>query len=155
ADGTKVLGGYTANCAGRDIARGNTVLSDSSGIPTIFIHGNLTLEGLTWHTWFWIDANNIGDPDFGAPPGTIALPPNTEVLIRRNAFIGTSVTLDWGQDSDIGGTFRIVDTLFANPGSDSGTIEMEAIAGGAPEMVLINNTVYGAVCAYTHYDDGW
>ena len=155
AHGTKVLGGYTANCAGRDIARGNTVLTDTSGHPDIFIHGNLTLEGLTWHTWVFINANNIGDPDFPPPPGTIDLPPNTEVLVRRNTFVGASVGLDWGQSSDIGGTFRVVDSLFIDQGSDSCSIEIDAIAGGAPEMVLINNTVYGTVCAYNHYDDGW
>jgi len=158
ADGTKLLGGYTANCAGRDIQRGNTVLNDASGFfghPVVFIHGNLTVEGLTWHTGLDIEANNIGDEDFGPPPGTIDLPPNTEVLIRRNAFIGAAFTVDWGQDTDIGGTIRIVDSLFVDAGVDSCTIDMEAIAGGEPVMVLINNTVYGIVCAYNHYSDGW
>jgi hypothetical protein len=48
-DGTKLLGGYTAGCASRDIARGNTVLEDPGNTPFIIIHGSLTLEGLTFH----------------------------------------------------------------------------------------------------------
>ena len=157
SDGTKVLGGYTANCAGRDIERGNTVFDDTGGgvyfHPVVVIHGNLTLEGLTWHTDLSIEANHIGDEDFGPPPGTIDLPPDTEVLIRRNAFIGGGIDVDWGQDDDVGGTLRVVDSLLVEPGAC--VVGMFAFAGGTPDVELINNTIYGVTCAYNHYSDGW
>jgi hypothetical protein len=155
--GTQLLGGYTAGCAGRDIAAGNTILDDSSGEDSLIIHGNLTLEGLTIRTYLDIEANNIGDGDFGPLPGNIDLPANTEVLLRRDEFTGSgSVRVDWEQDDDVGGTIRVVDTLIVgNNGVCS--VELDNELGGTPSLELINDTFvdntsgYG-VCIYDHYD---
>lgn len=155
AANTKVLGGYTSGCATRHIARGNTILEDTntSGRPFVIVHGDLTLEGLTWHTSPYIDANNIGDEDFGPPPGTIDLPPGTELLVRRNAFINADILFDWGQDDDVGGTIRVVDSLFVENADCAAAFDV--IAGGTPDVDIINNTVIGELCASDHYQDGW
>lgn len=155
--GTQLLGGYTAGCAGRDIAAGNTILDDSAGQDTVNIHGNLTVEGLTIRTSLYISANNIGDGDFGPLPGNIDLPPNTQVLFRRDEFTGDgAVQVEWEQDDDVGGTIRLVDTLFVgNNGACS--VELDNELGGTPSLELINDTFvdntsgYG-VCIYDHYD---
>jgi parallel beta-helix repeat protein len=155
--GTQLLGGYTASCAGRNIAAGNTILDDSAGEDTLILHGNLTLEGLTIRTRLSISANNIGDGDFGPLPGNIDLPPNTEVLLRRDEFTGGgSVVVDWEQDDDIGGTIRVVDTLIVgNNGACS--VQLDNELGGTPSLELINDTIvdntsgYG-VCIYDHFD---
>ena len=154
--GTQLLGGYTANCAGRNIAAGNTILDDSAGQDTFIIHGNVTFEGLTIRTYLSISANNIGDGDFGPLPGNIDLPPNTQVLFRRDEFAGGgSVTVDWEQDDDIGGTIRFVDTLVTgNNGRCS--VQLDNELGGTPSLELINDTLvdntsgYG-VCIYDHF----
>jgi hypothetical protein len=152
-DGSKLLGGYTAGCASRDIARGNTVLNDPGGTPWVIPHGNLTLEGLTFHASLYIDANVIGDEDFGGFPGTIDLPPDTELVIRRSVF-STGFTIDWGQDYDIGGLIRVVDTLFASDGNCDAYFAV--IAGGEPDIQFVNNTLIGcSLSVYTHYNDGW
>jgi len=155
--GTQLLGGYTASCAGRDIAAGNTILDDSAGEDSVIIHGNLTLEGLTIRTYLDIEANNIGDGDFGPIPGNIDLPPGTEVLIRRDEFAGSgSVRVDWEQDDDVGGTIRVVDTLIVGNNGDC-SVALDNELGGTPTLELINDTFvnntsgYG-VCIYDHFD---
>jgi len=155
--GTQLLGGYTASCAGRNIAAGNTILDDSAGEDSLIIHGNLTLEGLTIRTYLSIHANILGDGDFGPLPGNIDLPPGTEVLIRRDEFTGGgSVSFDWEQDDDVGGTLRVVDTLIVgNNGACS--VQLDNELGGTPSLELINDTFvdntsgYG-VCVYDHFD---
>jgi len=153
--GTKVLGGYAAGCAdaGRDIALGNTVLMDDA---SIIMHGNLTFEGLTWKSSIYIMANNIGDGDYGPMPGNVDLTPGKEVLFRRDAFLdGGSFVIDWGQDDDAGGVLRVVDSVAR--GSDC-PWKFSIIAGGAPDIQLVNNTAVGntiAVCVETRYAGGW
>jgi hypothetical protein len=153
--GTKLLGGYAAGCAdaGRDIALGNTVLMDDA---SIIMHGNLTFEGLTWKSGIYIMANNIGDGDYGPIPGNVDLTPGKEVLFRRDAFLdGGSFVIDWGQDDDAGGVLRVVDSVAR--GSDC-PWDFSIIAGGAPDIQLVNNTAVGntiAVCVETRYAGGW
>ena len=153
--GTQLLGGYTAGCAdaGRDIALGNTVLMDDA---SIIMHGNLTFEGLTWKTDIYIMANNIGDPDLGPIPGNVDLSPGREVLFRRDAFLdGGGFFIDWGQDDDAGGVLRVVDSVARGSGCPW---EFFIVAGGAPDIQLVNNTAVGntvAVCVDTHYVGGW
>ena len=153
--GTKLLGGYAAGCAeaGRDIGVGNTVLMDDA---SIIMHGDLTFEGLTWKTFIYIMANNIGDPDFGPLPGNVDLSPGKEVLFRRDAFLdGGGFVIDWGQDDDVGGVLRVVDSVAR--GSDC-PWKFSIIAGGAPDIQLVNNTAVGnsiAVCVETRYAGGW
>ena len=153
AGGTKLLGGYTAGCAGRDIALGNTVLLDAA---SIIMTGNLTFEGLTWKNSIDINANNIGYPDgFGPIEGNVDLQPGREVLFRRDAFLdGGRFSIEWGQDDDAGGVLRVVDSVAAR---GECPLQFLVIAGGAPDIQLVNNTVvdnnYG-VCVVTRYDGG-
>ena len=44
--GTSLRGGYTANCAGRQVQAGNTVLTGTNGPYQLYLTGDLTLEGL-------------------------------------------------------------------------------------------------------------
>src|SRR4029079_9216908 len=128
-----------------------------AGQDTFIIHGNVTFEGLTIRTYLSISANNIGDGDFGPLPGNIDLPPNTQVLFRRDDFSGGgSVTVDWEQDDDIGGTIRFVDTLVT--GNNGGcSVQLDNELGGTPSLELSTDTLvdnssgYG-VCIYDHFD---
>lgn len=158
--GTELLGGYTAGCAGRSVAVGNTVFNDPATTSMrpdgALPYGDLTIEGIT----------------FALVPGLMisakghAIAPNATLLLRRNAFLNTSHNLlgvAWDQSGDAGGTVRIVNTVIAGNASGGLCSMFVIVDRGAPEVRVINNTVYdnafgssggAGACLYNHYPGG-
>src|SRR5215831_6023179 len=140
AVGSEVLGGYTANCAGRDIAVNNTVITDSSANPSdgIAADGDLVIEGLTFTRYFFLLMDRHFTGVANAKSGTV-------VQIRRNAFLNATLGgfgLVWGQGPDAGGTIRLVDNLLTG---SAATCSLETdVRSGNPWVVWINNTVSAA-----------
>lgn len=144
--GSSLLGGYTANCAGRDIAVNNTVITD--GTNALFdganIGGDATIEGITFNLknglYLGADASTL-TAMFLAP----------QLTIRRNVFTQTtgaaSEALDiyWNEDAALGGTIRLVNNLVYGNTGGSGTTDAGAvffqIDDGKPRIELINNTI--------------
>src|SRR5262249_39325502 len=103
--GSELIGGYTAACASRSIAAGNTTLIDSvpsgSDAAGTVVKGDLTIEGIT----FKLQNGLILASEQSGPGGTL--------LLLRDAFLdttGNTVEAAWRVD----GAIRIVDTLYAN-----------------------------------------
>jgi hypothetical protein len=133
ADGSSLRGGYAPGCASRNIELGNTVMTaNSSLIP----HGNLTIEGLTWHASLEIGHDEDSDPD---------LPAGSEVLIRRSAFVddadGGGIAVYWWAEDD-GVTIRIVDTVVANNAlANNSGVYLSVIDDESLIVELVNDTV--------------
>jgi len=110
--GSSLLGGYTANCTSRDIAVGNTVITDDSDplYDNASILGDVTIEGITFNLkkGLVIGATANRDPPVAA---------GSQLLIRRNVFTGTSgsdalpLIVFWIEDTSVGGTIRLVNNL--------------------------------------------
>ena len=136
--GSEILGGYTAGCASRDIAAGNTLLIDTKTIPVpgVLPRGDLTIEGVSFSVGFFFGLGDI--PFFKVPSGST-------ILLRRDAFINGSpgyLQIDWDQATDSDSTIRIVDTLIANNSGLASTCALVLESdSGAPEFDVINNTV--------------
>jgi len=137
-DGTRLLGGYAAGCASRDIEPGNTIIYDSRSnaqngvLPT----GSLTIEGLTWNSpnGLFLDADT---DDYAAD-----FPPNASIVFRRDVFVGASgggVKIAWGQDEDADGIVRFVDTVIAGNTGTTCSLWVE-VTRGSPTVQLVNNT---------------
>jgi parallel beta-helix repeat protein len=132
--GSSLRGGYTSGCTGRDIAAENTIMTDGVGsYDEVGLVGDVTIEGLSWHTSFQLIAN----PDIA---------PNTRVILRRDVFEGAQnggFSVYLGEDEDA--TVRVVDTLIhdaSGAGIDGCAFEAFA-ADGSLNVELINNTVFG------------
>ena len=130
--GSELIGGYTAACAGRNIAAGNTVLTDSvpSGFDTAGtnVNGDLTVEGIT----FKLQNGLILSAQDG---------PGRTLLLLRDAFLdtpGNVVEVAWRVD----GTIRIIDSLYANNQGFSCLLDVRVFSG-SPNVDFINNTVVG------------
>jgi hypothetical protein len=140
AAGSQVLGGYTtATCANRDIAVGNTVITDSGANPqdSIAADGDLVIEGLTFtsKSGFYLLMDRYIYGVANVKSGTV-------VQIRRNAFLNTNYGgfgISWGQGPDAGGTIRLVDNLIAGNGSSCSLFF--DVPSGNPQVVWVNNTV--------------
>jgi hypothetical protein len=136
--GSEVLGGYTAGCASRDIAAGNTLFIDTKAVPLpgVLPRGDLTIEGITFSAGFFI---GLGDTSF------LKVPSGSTILVDRDAFINGSpgyLQINWDQATDSDSTIRIVDTLIANNTGLGSTCALNLSANsGAPEFDVINNTV--------------
>ena len=164
--GSSLRGGYTTNCAGRDIAAGNTVLADDStaDVETVLILGDLTLEGLTLHLHNGLMLGTYDD--------RAELSASAQLTIRRSVFENSTglsaLSIGWQQDDDLAGDIRIVDTLMhdsaGNPLSGQWSLPYCALdlyfIDGAPTVTLINDTVVsnpsssGGVCVEHTYDGG-
>ncbi len=154
--GSEVLGGYSADCSTRNIAVGNTVITDSVVADDgPFVLGDLTVEGLTFSL-------TKGRIEFIAGnPGLYNAKAGSTITLRRNAFLN-GVADDvagvyWYGANDSNGTVRLVDNLFAGNSSTICTVFLDT-GRGNPKMEFINNTVinnsvvaagYGAVCSLT------
>ncbi|HEX4482048.1 MAG TPA: choice-of-anchor Q domain-containing protein [Rudaea sp.] len=138
-DGSSLLGGYTANCAGRNIDVGNTTLTNTgSASPEIVALGDATIEGVSFNL---IDGFSI--TTHGNKSGS-------EVLFRRDVFTGAkqnqaeALSVEWNDDAATSGTVRVVDCLvhdnsdLSHGGFGAITFYHEA---GAPKFELVNNTV--------------
>lgn len=140
--GTELLGGYTAGCASRDIAVGNTRLGNTSGLlfATVSPRGNLTIEGLTFQAPKGLGVH-LGSDD----PHGLKVAPGSTILFRRDAFLGATnneLYFYWQQAADSDSTIRVVDSLFAN-NANTGylcSLYVEVVSGG-PEIDITNNTV--------------
>ncbi|HZX90073.1 MAG TPA: right-handed parallel beta-helix repeat-containing protein [Rudaea sp.] len=129
--GSELIGGYTAACASRDIAAGNTTLIDSvpsgSDAAGTQVNGDLTIEGIT----FKLQNGLILASEQNGPGGTL--------LLLRDAFLdttGNTVEVAWRVD----GAIRIVDSLYANNSDFSCLLDVR-VFGGSPDVDFINNTV--------------
>lgn len=137
--GSELLGGYTAGCASRDIAAGNTLITDDdfNAFDGLAPYGDMTVEGLTFSVPGGIAAFLGSDIAHKIPSGST-------ILFRRDAFVNASyneLSFVWSQGSDNDSTIRIVDTLIANnTGPDLCGLYV-AIYAGAPEFDWINNTI--------------
>jgi len=135
---SEILGGYTPNCATRDIAAGNTLFIDTKAtpLPGVLPRGDLTIEGITFSAGFLF---GLGDASF------LKVPSGSTILLRRDAFINGSpgyLEVLWDQATDSDSTIRIVDTLVANnTGLGSFCALYLEADSGAPEFDVINNTV--------------
>ena len=133
ADGSSLRGGYAPGCTSRNIELGNTVMTDDGSLVP---HGNLTIEGLTWHANLSINHDEDSDPD---------LPAGSEVLIRRSAFVDSSdgggIAVYWYAEDD-GVTIRIVDTVVANNAlANSSGIYLGVNDDESLVVELVNDTV--------------
>lgn len=159
--GTAIRGGYSSDCATRDIAADNTVITENASpgadVTGAFIQlrGNLTLEGVTLELahGFYIYAGNGTD-----------VAPDSEVLIRRSvihdsgtatASTRNALTVYWNQSSDVGGRIRLVDTLIY--GNGGGCVVYVFVPGGSPVVQFINDTIANnnrGACLDDHDGDG-
>jgi hypothetical protein len=149
-NGTEILGGYTAGCAGRNIEVGNTVIGDSHlgmYVNGAFVYGDMTIEGLTFSIpnglSLWFDASTMG------PARDDAV-----ILFRRDAFLDADyggLRFMYSQEDDYNGTLRIVDTLVAGNTNEVGSCSLDIWNNaGTPTIQLINDTVVD-----NHGDGGW
>jgi Right handed beta helix region len=145
--GSSLLGGYTTNCSSRDIAVGNTMITDNSNAlyDEASILGDVTIEGISFNLkhGLAVYANANRDPPIAA---------GSQLLIRRNVFSGTlgsdalPLIVYWSEDTNLGGTIRLVNNLVHdNSSSDAPSFNPAAVfikvSEGNPKVELINNTV--------------
>ena len=141
--GSQLLGGYTAGCSSRDIAVGNTLITDTGTSPfdAVLPKGDLTVEGLTFTIPGGLKVGLGSGSYFNVPAGST-------ILFRRDAFVNgdaNNLFIDWDQGADSGDTsIRVVDSLFANNSNLVFSCAVLLLAdSGAPEFDLINNTLAG------------
>lgn len=142
--GTSLRGGYFFDCVAREIAAGNTVLTETqaSDSATFDVVGNVTLEGLTLQLAHGLFVG-VDDYDYSVPPGMTFL--ISRCVIRgTHAHDARPLFFFWLQDPDLGGEIRIVDTLIAGNTSDTTQYAIEVDTyEGAPTITLANDTVVG------------
>jgi parallel beta-helix repeat protein len=145
--GTRLLGGFTPDCSGRNIDAGNTVLGNSAnaGGDGGEMLGDLTLEGLTLTT----DLEFGNDRDFGGTD----LPVGTALVFRRDAFY-RSLLVDWGQSDDVDGTIRFVDSLFAGNSHALVCSVAVQVDSGSPDVDFVNNTIVDNTGATNSFGSG-
>ncbi len=138
-DGSSLLGGYTANCAGRNIDVDNTTLTNTStNTAEIVALGDATFEGITFKA-----PSGFGVLTHGNKSGS-------EILFRRDVVTGTSKSegealfVEWNDDAAASGIVRLVDCL-VHDNTDLSHGGFGAVTlyhfGGSPKFELVNNTV--------------
>ena len=122
------------------------ITDSSSAFDNVSPLGNLTVEGLSWHTSLDLEISFFS-PD---------IDPDSELVLRRNVFEGAQnggLVVEMEQDESV--TLRVVDTLIHDSkGDDFGpNCAFHArVLEGALDVELINNTVVsnsasgGGVC---------
>lgn len=162
AEGLSLLGGYTANCASRQIDPANTLITSGPQAEfTALAGGDVTIEGITFTGVlngvgvFWVDYNG-------------AIQSNVNAVIRRIVVAGDhfdgGIALGWFPGGDQTLSARLVnDLVYGNATAASGfcTIELFADQGTDATFELINNTIVdnatGAgdgVCLGGGHEDG-
>ncbi len=128
--GTSLRGGYSAGCASRNIALGNTVMTQYT---ELYPRGDLTLEGLTWYGLVGIYHDTDFDPE---------VPAGSEILLRRDAVInGGNIDIQWRADDD-DVIVRIVDTVVAhNELGNFPAVLLGATNDDSLTFELINDTI--------------
>ncbi len=141
ADGSRLLGGYTgSDCSGRDIAAGNTILTDDSatangGTGTVFL-GDLLIEGITFRLKQGLSLHNDIYPDQGFTTN-----PAPQVTIRRSEFEGSigdsALYIDTYQT-----TIILENSLIkANTTTGADCVAHISDTSGTTTVLAINNTV--------------
>lgn len=155
--GFSLLGGYTANCASRQVDPANTeiVIGSLASFDVHMVFG-LTIEGIHF-SGANAGMNIIWDDSNGPPP-------DVNLVLRRNIVSGSTdsvpILIQWLTQYSTGSlNARLVDNLIHdNPGPDPShqgycVIELrDPFAGSSATFDLINNTVVdnavgdGGVC---------
>ena len=140
-DGSRLLGGYTnSDCSARDIAAGNTIMTDDSANPnngtgTVFL-GDLLIEGITFRLKQGLTLQNDIYPDEIYKPN-----PTPQVTIRRSEF-----------EDSIGSNALYIDTYNSTIILENSLIKANTTTGGscvvfiydsngADTVLAINNTL--------------
>lgn len=147
--GFSLLGGYTANCASRQIDPANTTLTITPGVHALFnaqVIGNVTIEGirfhgeaagpwLLWYEYYYPTADSVS------------------LVMRRNIVDGEALTIIYYDVYTGSHSFsaQIVENLIVGPsftGADAcvyeglGALNIASI-GSVPAYTLVNNTIVG------------
>lgn len=150
--GFSLLGGYTDNCASRQINAANTIITSNGGNSVLFGYmvGDLTVEGITFVGQYdsglfltWNDQfNSVND--------------SVHVTIRRSIFAGPGdgIYLEWRVGNSHSLAARLVDNLVHDYAEGSGAcvLDFQTDHDVDATFTLINNTVVnnfadqGAVC---------
>jgi len=152
--GLSLLGGYTANCASRQIDPANTIVTRSGSSATFSADpvGDLTIEGIAFR-----GAGSGVYVLWGANPSD-NIPDSVNTVIRRNIFAGGGNAADQGliliwlppQESQTLSA-RLVENLVHGNGDGSssvcdafsihGAISLRTYTGASASFTLNNNTV--------------
>ena len=147
--GFSLLGGYTANCASRQIDPANTTLTITAGVHALFnaqVIGDVTIEGirfhgeaagpwLLWYEYYYPTADSVS------------------LVMRRNIVDGEALTIIYYDVYTGSHSFsaQIVENLIVGPsftGADAcvyeglGALNI-ASTGSVPAYTLVNNTIVG------------
>lgn len=142
--GFSLLGGYTANCASRQVDPANTVIAED--VPQagfrINASGDVTIEGLTIAGV--LDGLTVAWDE--GIQGTVQ--DNVNALIRRVVVDGLGfdggITLEWFPESnDKTLSARLVDSLLHDNASVGCLVWLDTIDGYDPAFTLVNNTIVG------------
>ena len=134
--GTSLHGGYTTNCASRQIDPTTTILSDYYALRSIDVIGDLTFENIT------IEAALIFFMDSNGNDGYFT--PGQQLLVNRSQITGDGWDIQWQVPPDLNGSVKIVDSLIVKnvgAGTDVCGIDFE-VDEGAPQLILTNDTIY-------------
>jgi hypothetical protein len=157
--GFSLLGGYTANCAARQIDPANTsVHAGTNALFNAIVLGDVTIEGIGF-TGPGAGLFLYWDDYYGVPD-------SVNLVLRRNSVSGGSNGSGIGIDWVVGGsqTFnaRLIENLVHdNTGAGTCAVDLGAEEGADATFTLINNTVVNnsvgnaGVCAgYYGADEG-
>lgn len=152
-DGSSLLGGYTANCAGRNIEVDNTVLLDSTpmSVDGAAAGDDVLIEGLTFYVPLYFPADVSGTY-------------SPRMIVRRSAFLHGG-SLSFGQADDLnnpGGelTARVENVLAAgNDYGGSGCAISFGSVQGFGTLLVVNSTIVdnvgsGGVCGLSYDPQG-
>ncbi len=152
--GFSLLGGYTANCASRQIDPANThIVSAAPASFSAEMVGNLTIEGIGF-------TGSAAGVDLGWRDYENDIPGSVQLIFRRNAVSGSHgipVSIDWVADNSHTLSAHLVNNLIHdNPGGDGGNrcaIEISTSDNPDASFDLVNNTIVdnsvgdGGLCA--------
>jgi hypothetical protein len=134
--GTSILGGYTSNtCAARNIAGGNTLLTDNGSPQNVYeikALGDFTLEGLTFDLakGFFLDAQ----------PGQSGATVTVRRSVVRSNIASTLFTVNWIGTPGTSGNVHITDVLMHGGTTAGCSLEVNNLSGNL-DASLLNDTV--------------
>ena len=150
--GFSLLGGYTANCASRQINAANTIITSNGGNAALFGYmvGDLTVEGITFVGQYDSGLFLTWNDQFNSINNSV------HVTIRRSIFAGPGdgIYLEWRVGNSHSLAARLVDNLVHDYAEGGGACVLDFQTDNDVDatFTLINNTVVdnfadqGAVC---------